>query len=1013
MKIRLYATLMVLFVGLTIAPLGFAQDSPQWQLPDGAKMRLGKGSLYDFAYSPDGTQLAVASGIGIWIYDAQTGEALNLFTGGNKPIRIVTFSPDGKTLASDIDDNVLCLWDVNSGRQLRRFHGLSHYYVTDIAFNPDGKSIAGGDSSGDVHVWDIENRKQLYRVSVGGSWTTSIAYSPDGKLLAASDSNGKWIYLFDAYTGRGSGNFPPWLIGHTEGVSSLAFSPDGKTLASGSYDDTIILWDVDSILAWSEGTELQWDIIRRHADNIYDIVYSPDGRYLATASKDKTVQLWNTSNLSRQHTFRDDTHYTLDIAFSPDGQTITSRHSDGTIRMRSDRGSVNNRFGWGERVITGHLDTSIGFIDISPDGNTLVTEGVDNALNLWDVNTGTQQHSLIGHTSHVRTVVYSPNDNTLIASGSNDGTLRLWNADTGTERATLITVDGDVESVAFSPDGNTVACAITYGEYNSQSYLRDSNILVFDVATGTTLQTIIAHIAPPSYEEKQEFHPIRHVYPVSNIKFTHDGKTLVSSSRDSTIRFWDVETGDHLRLLKRELGHIWIQDLAFSADGKVLAGGTDRKNEVIEIWDVTNLTPKHTLTMNVDDVQVVVLNPNGTSFVGLNKDGNIYLWDTPTGRLLSTYNGHKGYVYEVAFLPDGSTIATGGADGTILLWDTTVRLPSDTGVSLSPNSLVSPVIGEQFTLSVNIIAGQSVAGYQATVNYDTTALRYVESANGDYLPPTAYRIDPIVDGNAVTLGATTFAEVAYDDGTLATITFEVIGVKDSAVTLSDVILTDLYGNSTTPQIAASTKITVPEFLPEDVNQDGVVDILDLSYVASNIGKTGRHEADINNDGVVNIVDLALVAAAIGSADAAAPKLWSDNMPTRATVEAWLQEARGLNLPDPAFQRGILVLEQLLRNLTPKETALLPNYPNPFNPETWLPYQLASASDVRITIYASDGKLVRQLDLGYRAVGVYQSRGQAAYWDGKNAIGERVASGVYFYTLTAGDFSGTRKMLIRK
>ena len=342
-----------------------------------------------------------------------------------------------------------------------------------------------------------------------------------------------------------------------------------------------------------------------------------------------------------------------------------------------------------------------------------------------------------------------------------------------------------------------------------------------------------------------------------------------------------------------------------------------------------------------------------------------------------------------------------------------MRLPSDTTVGLSPDSLMSPLKGGHLTVSLNIANGQNVAGYQATVNYDTTALRYVESANDDYLPPTAFVFDPLVDGNTLTIGATTFAEVSYDDGTLATITFEVIAMKASTVSLSDVLLTDLYGNSTTPQIAASTQITAPALAPADVNRDGVVDILDLNYVASNIGKIGRHEADINNDGVVNIVDLALVAAAIGSADAAAPALWSDNMPTRATVEAWLREARQINLSDPTFQRGILVLEQLLRNLTPKETALLPNYPNPFNPETWMPYQLSSPADVRIDIYTLDGKRIRTLDLGHQPVGIYQRRTQAAHWDGKNQIGEPVASGIYFYTLSAGDFSGTRKMLIRK
>ncbi len=100
-------------------------------------------------------------------------------------------------------------------------------------------------------------------------------------------------------------------------------------------------------------------------------------------------------------------------------------------------------------------------------------------------------------------------------------------------------------------------------------------------------------------------------------------------------------------------------------------------------------------------------------------------------------------------------------------------------------------------------------------------------------------------------------------------------------------------------------------------------------------------------------------------------------------------------------------------LTPKETILLPNYPNPFNPETWIPYRLAVPTDVTVSIYSSSGRLVRTLEFGHQSVGIYESRSRAAYWDGRNSLGERVASGVYFYTLTAGDFTATRKMLIRK
>ncbi|MYB92499.1 T9SS type A sorting domain-containing protein [Candidatus Poribacteria bacterium] len=204
----------------------------------------------------------------------------------------------------------------------------------------------------------------------------------------------------------------------------------------------------------------------------------------------------------------------------------------------------------------------------------------------------------------------------------------------------------------------------------------------------------------------------------------------------------------------------------------------------------------------------------------------------------------------------------------------------------------------------------------------------------------------------------------------------------------------------------------------DVNRDGVVNILDLVLVASSFAQPvpeGGNPADVNEDGIVNIVDLVKVAGALGG-EAAAPAKWSFDLEdtfTRAQIQEWLSEARQFNLTDATAQRGILYLEQLLAALTPKETALLPNYPNPFNPETWIPYQLSEPADVTVTIYAVDGTAVRTLALGHQPIGTYQGKSRAAYWDGRNEFGEPVASGVYFYTLTAGDFTATRKMLIRK
>ena len=207
----------------------------------------------------------------------------------------------------------------------------------------------------------------------------------------------------------------------------------------------------------------------------------------------------------------------------------------------------------------------------------------------------------------------------------------------------------------------------------------------------------------------------------------------------------------------------------------------------------------------------------------------------------------------------------------------------------------------------------------------------------------------------------------------------------------------------------------PTVAKEDVNRDGVVDVNDLAYVGLQYGQTGVNIADVNGDGVVNVDDLILVAAAVDAAVAAAPAARAKVQThfTETQLQGWLTEARESGNTSRVYQRGIAVLQQLLTLFTPEKTALLANYPNPFNPETWIPYQLSEPTNVRLTLYDINGRVVRDLDLGHQRAGKYESRSRAAYWDGRNAIGEPVASGLYFYTLTAGDFTATRKMLILK
>ena len=208
----------------------------------------------------------------------------------------------------------------------------------------------------------------------------------------------------------------------------------------------------------------------------------------------------------------------------------------------------------------------------------------------------------------------------------------------------------------------------------------------------------------------------------------------------------------------------------------------------------------------------------------------------------------------------------------------------------------------------------------------------------------------------------------------------------------------------------------------DANGDALVNVLDLLMIASSLGQSGQNDADVNGDGIVNMLDLVLAAGMFEEA-AAAPAAQQQMRETLTVVEVqgWLTEARSLEVRDPIMKRGFLVLEQLLVSLTPTETKLLANYPNPFNPETSIPYRLAEDAFVKLTIYDLSGQIVRTLDVGHQIASAYESRSKAIYWDGRNQFGETVASGVYFYQLQvsssrsigAGDYSVTRKMLIVK
>ena len=306
--------------------------------------------------------------------------------------------------------------------------------------------------------------------------------------------------------------------------------------------------------------------------------------------------------------------------------------------------------------------------------------------------------------------------------------------------------------------------------------------------------------------------------------------------------------------------------------------------------------------------------------------------------------------------------------------------------------------GDTFTLNIHAENVIDFAGWQFDIAFDPAVLEAIDVNEGDFLKmngaSTFFQGGSIdnATGKITQLSAARLSSQGVTGtGTLLQVTFKAKSVGETELALQNFEFAAITGQ----QISAGPqqiRITVEEQLATgDVNRDGRISILDLVLIAQQLGNSvpPNSPVDLNHDGVVSILDIVLVARKIGSTVApAAPVALNPDLIGAieaedidpATVEAWIAQARLEDDGSLAFKQGIENLQNLLASLIPKETVLLRNYPNPFNPETWIPYQLANPAQVALTIYDMNGQLVRHIALGYQAAGMYQSRSRAIYWD---------------------------------
>jgi cytoskeletal protein RodZ len=260
-----------------------------WEVSSGEKLGTVANKMKEvqsLTFSRDGRWLATEnSSDTASLRDPLSGQEIRAFPSdeplvplGTNWVYSIAFSPDGKWLASAIDDKTVRLWDVNTGQKVRDLTGLRRAIVY-VAFSPNGRLLATGDDQKNIRIWDAASGKEIYKLSGHKKPVYAVAFSPDGRWLASASAD-KTLKIWDLATGREVHT----LAGHENAVSSLAFSPDGHWLISGSWDKTVKIWDVDA------GREMQ--TLTGHEHPIYSVAFDSRGRWLASGSEDGTIKLW-------------------------------------------------------------------------------------------------------------------------------------------------------------------------------------------------------------------------------------------------------------------------------------------------------------------------------------------------------------------------------------------------------------------------------------------------------------------------------------------------------------------------------------------------------------------------------------------------------------------------------------------------------------------------------------------------------------------------------------------------
>ena len=839
--------------------------------------------------------------------------------------------------------------------------------------------------------------------------------------------------------------FTSATVGAVEPVGSLGqgmlyqayFLPDGSVLRVMAGHIEIVNPETNEIIdKFAEG--LNWG----------RVTLSPDGAWMAIitdldSTRGPFIEIWEVATRRLVRRLESRLDFVSLVAFSTAAPLLAVTYRDQIHlwnwedndllgEMKGERRPSNTCYSYSDDWGSGSScsgPAGVLSLAFSPDGNFLAVGSQRPGAEIWDVSTRKLVGHLEGHVDWVTHIVYSPDSRYIATTRPRSTQVYLWNAQTRQLIQTWPNGDeGVIEKLLFSADSQRLYVATRTRNWLVAPNGRNDYVRVFDVHTGAQLNQFGDEL-----------------FILQDFSLSPDEKVVLLRYYFNEIVLWDVE---HNRRLAFWADYLWGYDWTLSPDGRslVMVNGA-----IMKIWDVPSRSLRKVIVPHNRTFREFAISPDSRT-IAVGQDPWIELRDIHTGEVTAQLDqsGHTA----ITFSQTGQRIATERrifdvnnpenrqvlerqGDSSVTWYSSIAFSAGDIYLAAgnSRNNLIhlweqqdgkyvfryvlhSPVDGSPIFIPspdappmLAVVNSKRVAVWELRESPRRLLILELDarwpihfSGNGRYLFANSedgmqiwdwrerkqIQHPPLPEYLAVSRDASVIVTLNYETG--------------------EILIWD--GRSLLPPEPA---------LPYDVNRDGAVNILDLVEAASQFGQTGADlTGDANSDGTVNVSDLERIGSHLGE-NASAPSLHFNRSdpPIRyqassvkrqfqalAALESLIPSSRGAHIAHDLLEGWLSRLE-----LPIAEMKLLPNYPNPFNPETWIPYQLAAAAHVRIRIYDVAGHLVRKLDLGTKPARSYLSRESAAYWDGRNDTGEEVSSGVYFYTLELGDYRRTRRMTV--